>query len=309
MIRPLREGDEAGIASLFAEVFGQPLALSTWRWKYLRGDETPPVMVGEEDGRIVCHYGAIRSTLVAEGVPQTAYAIVDVMCERRHQGRGIFRRAAGEFFARFCEGGRAALIYGFPGERHRRLGEILLGYTPIAPVYEVAKELSTTPAHWPAEVWRGLEIPEDWDERWRRIEPRFPLITRRDRATLEWRFARRPDRQYRILHLRDEPGIAIVGLEGENAYLMEFLFERTVTPVTRMRLLVAAEIVAGESGARRLIGWFPAFAAETELLLGPGGFRGAEADHRVETRFFARRYPAEWLAQSFYYSLGDYDVH
>lgn len=309
MIRAARAGDETGIASLFGEVFGQSLSLSTWRWKYLRGDEPPPVMIGEEDGRIVCHYGAVRATLMTEGVASTAYAIVDVMCARRYQGRGIFRRAAREFFARYCEGGRAALIYGFPGERHRRLGEILLGYTPVAPVYAVTKELSTPPVRWPAEVWRGLDIPEDWDARWARIEPRFHLVTRRDRETLEWRFARRPDRQYRILHLRDEAGFAVIGLEGETAYLMEFLCERAVTPLTRMRLLVATEIAAVEGGARRLIGWFPPFATETAFLRGPGGFRGAEADHRVETRFFARSYPADWLNDNFYYSLGDYDVH
>lgn len=306
-VRFYRPGDEAGIVALFREVFASELAIGTWRWKYLRGEEPAPVVLGEDDGRIVCHYGGIRSTLVADGEESVAYAIVDVMCERLHQGRGIFRRAAKRFFETFCEG-RAALIYGFPGERHRRLGEILLGYRPVAPVFRLSRSLGGPCARWPAEIVRAVDLPEDWDDRWARIEPRFRLVNRRDRSTLSWRYVDRPDRTYRILLARDHAALAVVGLEGETAYLMELVAEPETSPLALARLVVAAELAAAEGGAATLVGWFPAFARESEILRACG-YAGEAADHRVEIRFFERSFDLEWMAASFYYSLGDYDVH
>jgi hypothetical protein len=306
-IRLYRPGDEAGIVALFREVFASELAIPTWRWKYLRGVEPAPVVVGEDGGRIVCHYGGIRSTLVADGEETIAYAIVDVMCERLHQGRGIFRRAAKRFFEAFCEG-RAALIYGFPGERHRRLGEILLGYRPVAPVHRLSRSLAGPQPHWPAEVLRPAAIPEDWDARWARIEPRFRLVNRRDRETLSWRYVERPDRTYRVLVARDHAALAVVGLEGSSAYLMELVAEPETSAIALARLVVAAELAAAEGGATTLAGWFPAFARESGILLA-AGFVGEPADHRVEIRFFERSFDPDWMAGSFYYSLGDYDVH
>src|SRR5262245_31848778 len=124
IIRSYQPGDEEGIVRLFATVFHHPLSLASWHWKYRRGGEPPPVYVSEEDGRSVCHYGALCQGLLWDGKVVLGWDIVDVMCHPRYQGRGLFRRAAQEFIARLGEQ-QGALIYGFPGERHRRLGERL----------------------------------------------------------------------------------------------------------------------------------------------------------------------------------------
>ena len=306
IIRSYQPGDEEGIVRLFATVFHHPLSLASWQWKYRRGGEPPPVYVAEEGGRIVCHYGALCQRLSWEGEVVLGWDIVDVMCHPRYQGRGLFRRAAQAFIARLGEQ-QGALIYGFPGERHRRLGERLIGYEPVAPVYKVQKPLVPGPRPFPAGVIVLRTVPREWDRQWYLLEKRFGLVARRDRQLLSWRYGERPGKRYRLLTIPGVPALAVVGFESEKAYLMEFVLEEGDTAAARL-LLMAVESLCGVEGAETLEGWFAPFAWECGFLTGAGGFTGVEAENYFECRVFDSRLRPSWLADHFYYSLGDYDV-
>ena len=306
IIRAYQPGDEESLIRLFATVFHHELPLAVWQWKYLRDGEPPPVYVAEEGGQIVCHYGALRQQLFWEGTAVLGWDIVDVMCHARYQGQGLFRRAAQAFIAQLCEQG-GALICGFPGERHRRLGERLIGYEPIAPVYKVHKDILRNPVPFPAGVVVLPRVPNEWNEHWQLLERRFGMVAKRDHHTLTWRYVERPSKRYRLLSIPGVPALAVVGFESERAYLMEFLLEEENTAVARA-LLLAVESLCSAEGAETLEGWFPRFAWECGFLTGTGGCTGAVADNYFECRLFDSRLRASWLAEHFYYSLGDYDV-
>ncbi|MGH7898341.1 MAG: GNAT family N-acetyltransferase [Candidatus Binatia bacterium] len=306
VIRPYCAGDEQAILQLFRTVFQRELSLDAWRWKYQRNGEPPPVFVAEEEGQLVCHYGALREPLIWEGEERRAWNIVDVMCHPRYQGRGLFRKAAKAFIRRLCEN-RGLLIYGFPGERHRKLGELVIGYEPIAPVYRLRKPVPEVIPPLPGEVIVDGPLPVDWDARWSRLEARFAMVCRRDRHHLGWRYLVHPSKRYRLLTVRQKAAFSVVGIEGEKAYLMEFLLE-SEEPAEAARLLAAVESIARSEGASEIEGWFAPFAWESRFLAGPGGFSGDHAAHYVECQLFDPRLSAAWLAENFYYSLGDYDV-
>ncbi|NOT53385.1 MAG: GNAT family N-acetyltransferase [Deltaproteobacteria bacterium] len=306
IIRAYQPGDEKGLIRLFATVFHQELSLAVWQWKYLRANEPPPMFVAEEDGEIVCHYGAIRQDLRWEGQSGVGWDSVDTMCHPRYQGRGLLRRTLAAFIQSYGEG-QSLLIYGFPGERHRRLGERLLRYEPIVPVYKVRKEILRNPVPFPAGVVVLPKVPNEWDDHWRLLERRFGMIAKRDHGTLTWRYVRRPSKRYRLLSIPGIPALAVVGFESERAYFMEFLLEEGNTAAARV-LLQAVESLCGAEGAETLEGWFPRFAWESGFLTGTGGFLGATADNYFECRLFEPGLRAAWLAEHFYYSLGDYDV-
>lgn len=306
IIRPYRSGDEQGIARLFEAVFQKSLSLDEWRWKYRRGGVSPPAFIAEEDGEIVCHYGALQQRVFWRGEARWIWNIVDVMCHPRHQGRGIFRRTAKAFLEAICVG-RGLLIFGFPGERHRKLGEIVLGYEPVAPVFRVRKVIAREPRSMGPEALPPPGLPADWDMRWRRLATRFEFICPRDREFLSWRYLSRPANRYRVVTLPDEAALAVVGLASDRTTLMEFLVEHP-EPARASRLLSAAEAVAREQGNGDLEGWFARFAWETDFLVGAGGFEGVNADHYLECQLFEKALTARWLSENFYYSLGDYDV-
>ncbi|MBI3301258.1 MAG: hypothetical protein HYZ72_04170 [Deltaproteobacteria bacterium] len=199
-------------------------------------------------------------------------------------------------------------MYGFPTERHRRLGELLVGYEPVARVHKVHKVVPPAVSGDPGRGAVELDVlPQDWDTHWQRLEGGFDLVNRRDRAYLTWRYLVRPGKRYRLMTVPGAAALAVVGIEQGKAYLMEFLAERGDAQLAH-HLLIAVETVARAEGVAEIEGWFPAFAWESRFLSGPGGFTVAAAENWLECRLFDRRLSAGWLAEHFYYSLSDFDV-
>ncbi|MGE0684067.1 MAG: GNAT family N-acetyltransferase [Candidatus Binatia bacterium] len=307
VIRSYRAGDEQGICRLFSTVFQLELPLAVWRWKYLRDGNPPPVFVAEEDGQIICHFGAIRQRLVWQDTEGWGFDSVDTMVHPHQQGRGLFRRTVQAFMRELCEG-QSWFMYGFPTERHRRLGELLVGYEPIARVYRLHKATSLLgPAHENRETAFDM-LPLDWDVQWQRLEPQFDLVNRRDRAFLVWRYWMRPGKRYRFVTVLGEPVLAVVGINKGKASLMEFLVEPENIVLARA-LLAGVEAILQDERVSDVEAWFPAFTWESRFLRDLGGFAAEEAEHWLECRLFDRRFSAVWLAEHFYYSLSDFDVY
>ena len=307
IIRGYRPGDEAGICRLFSTVFHLELPLAVWRWKYLRGENPPPVFVVEEDGQIICHFGAIRQRLVWRGIEGWGFDSVDTMAHPLQQGRGLFRRTVQAFMRELCEG-HSWFMYGFPTERHRRLGEILVGYEPVARVHTLWKTGSSL-VSLPGNFEVAFDVlPLDWDMQWRQLETRFGIVNRRDRAFLVWRYWLRPGKRYRFVTILGASALAVVGIERRKAYLMEFLVEPENTVLARA-LLAGVEAILNAERIPEIEGWFPAFTWESHFLVRDGKFTAHEADNWLECRLFDRRFSAAWLAQHFYYSLSDFDVY
>lgn len=122
------EAEDADAVRLFAQVFGHPMSIEHWRWKYqhapLRG------MLLRRDGEAVAFYGGMPRPVQG---PKRVHAVVqngDVMV--RPDERAIFTRrgalySVGQaYISRFIGPGRPfEFAYGFPSERHFRLGEKL----------------------------------------------------------------------------------------------------------------------------------------------------------------------------------------
>ena len=89
---------------------------------------------------------------------------------------------------------------------------------------------------------------------------------------------------------------------------MEFLVEAGDAELAR-RLLSGVEAIIQAERASEIEGWFPPFTWESQWLCRIGGFTAEEAEHWLECRLIDRRLSAAWLAEHFYYSLGDFDVY
>ncbi|MSQ47158.1 MAG: GNAT family N-acetyltransferase [Deltaproteobacteria bacterium] len=305
VIRTYQPGDEGGILRLFATVFQSEVSLEAWRWKYLREGNPPPVVVAEENSEIVCHMAALRQRVLWQGQEVIAWDSVDTMCHPRFQGRGLFKRTI-QAFMREWGTGRSAFLYGFPTERHKRLGELLVGYEPVARVYRLHHEVAPA-ATIPAAIVTDV-LPPHWDEHWRKLARRFAMIPQRDHAHLRWRYLARPDRHYRFVTIPMAPALAVVALQPGKAALMEFLVDHE-DPTLSHLLLAGVEGVAREAGVPLIEAWFPRFSWEQEFLCAASGYSGGESEHWLECRLFDQRLSASWLAEHFFYSLGDFDVY
>jgi hypothetical protein len=307
IIRAARVDDEAGILRLFARVFQSEMPAEVWRWKYLREPDVLPAFVAEDNGEIVCHYGTIRQRIAWHGQEHFAWDAIDVMAHPRKQGRGLFRQTIQAFMRKVCEG-QGLFLYGFPTERHKRLGELLVGYEPVARVHKVSKSLAVTSvATAPPSVVYDV-LPLNWDTSWQEIQKQFEIVARRDRAYLSWRYLARPRRRYRLVTVPAAPALAIVGVQSGSARLMEFLAPAHDERLAQ-QLLAGAEYVAREEGAESMEGWFPTFSWQCQFLCAATQYHADDTEHWLECRVFDRRISAAWLAEHFYYSFGDFDVY
>lgn len=298
-IRPTRAEDIPALSDLFEEVFGERRPEALWRWKYFENPRGTTSMVCSAGGRIVAHCGGVPVRFRDFGQEYVALQSVDFMSSGRYSGGmgrgGVFVRTAERFFAAYCGPSTIPLVYGFPGERHRILGERLLGYKPVEPVGELRLEPEgdgVTP-----EPLRRRDLP---------FFGRIPidLGAIRDPRYLAWRYLEHPTHHYGTISVRRPLGLgtqiaAVVRQDAPSLMVMEIagrFSKGNVTALARALGRVGKPVVCWGPPAH------PAFR-----LLAESGFRSTLRDHWIEFRSFTQRQTPR--TGHLYYTLGDYDVH
>lgn len=299
VIRTPTVEDTEALSSLFREVFAQERDPSVWRWKYFGRPEYAS-KVFEVGGRIVAHCGGVAVEVRDGAARYGALQSTDFMSSPNYAGGlaggGVFVRTVRAFYAEYCESGRFPMLYGFPGERHRVLGERLLGYRPIELVGELRLAASDCGA--------SLEL-EDIDEKILRFltHAEFGFGAVRDCDYLRWRYVEHPRHRYQAVVLRGLlgrlRGALIVREDGDELFLFEMRLPQKESDVERL-------FDRAKKHGRTIRCWLPPSSADAERLM-RHSFVKVDRDHYFETRFFNGR-PAPRPGE-FHYTLGDYDVY
>jgi len=206
---------------------------------------------------------------------------------------GVFVRTVRGFFEAYCGPGLASLVYGFPGERHRLLGESLLGYRPVEPVTEWSLPTS-------GEGGEIIPFASADARRWK--SGNFAVGAERDAHYLTWRYANHPEHEYGVVTFRRwlrTEARALVRHTPEALFVME------------LEGKVDASTLAGLSRKLSVLGvpvkFWGSAAAKLATLLAGCGWTAQQRDHWIECRFFIDR-SAPTIGE-IYYTFGDYDVH
>lgn len=270
-------GDEAALLALFARAFGHEMPPAQWRWKYAGLD--PIGTLVRRDGRPVAFYGGMPREIRLQGAPATAVQIGDVMVEPAERGlltrHGAFFLAASSFAERSVGPGRPyALAFGFPSERHTRLGERLGLYARVDEVLE---------ASWPAIPARPgllhrtrpltLEQLDTVNMLWRKMADRLTgvAIAVRNGSHIRHRFLEHPTITYLSLLVRQRVtgtaiGVVVVRDHGEPGIE---LVDVVAPPESFVALVAVARRVAGRLGRRRVFGWMTPRTADSFRLSSP----------------------------------------
>lgn len=262
------------IRTLFAQVFGHSMSDALWRWKY---DAGRGIATGtrDEQGRLLAHYGGTARALQVNGVAVSAVQLGDVMVAAQARGilsrRGPFATAATAFLQHHIGSPSAyALGFGFPNQRHTRLGEKLGLYNALGNV----QELSWTCEKTRTSLFFGADshsTPLDWSDArtddllnglWRALsqDARGFVIPRRDAPWWRHRFANHPEGPYRCWWVHGRWSRRLLGAialrpggqPGANWEILDLL-----GPTKHWRaMLCAARFLAQQGEADRLTGWF-----------------------------------------------------
>jgi hypothetical protein len=317
-IRRFRSGDETAINDGFNAVFGMNRSLEEWRWKFQDGPEGRWIMLAvADDGSVCAHYGAVPVRMRVGEHSIRAGQPVDVFT-RPAARRGLaaartLKATVDRFFAEFGHRDRLALLFGFPGQRHLRLGLARLGYEQMPPL--------------PVRLWvRGTGRRGSWlhrhrvtrgfdrraaDELWSRAAGRYGAAVIRDGEWLERRYTRHPGLDY--LHLAATRGGTV------HAWCVA----RIGAPVTAVadllwdgedgRALAALDRAVGEAareaGAATLSMWLMGDPAAERTMSDLGWRAGPHPDGlAMVARSFDPRIDPASLPGRVYVTMGDSDL-
>jgi hypothetical protein len=261
-VADLGPSDAADVIALHRRVFGTDIDAAWYRWKYAGA---PAAGVRDEDGRLIAHCGGIPRRLVAAGRTIAALQIGDVMVEPRARGwltrRGPFFQVSRHLYASQVGAGRPyELAFGFPNERHLRLGVSLGLMYDGGPVLALEWPAGPAPGSRCSRIGfeaRALDrlAGRAWSAMRRGLGHR--VAGSRDAAYLRWRYGERPGHDYAMHAVRTGWRRALAGLivlrreSAERMAWLDWIGPPEMLPVGA----AAARSCAAAAGARSLAAW------------------------------------------------------
>ncbi len=306
-IRATEPEDLPGLSALFESRFGRPFSEAEWTWKYrhLPGEGRSWVAApGPPGAEILAHGGALRLAARWHGGQGGIWQLVDwVAAERQPHLRPPLVHLGRTLLADLPAEGDAPWIFGFPSDRHFRLGQRVFGYRPLAEIAPLDGEVASA-AEGHEISWSDV-APDDSVEIWIATGGGFGVV--RSAAFLNWRYHARPERYYRVylLEASGARGLVVAAFGVRAAQLAELWLPPG--PDWRASLAgIAADLAS--AGIERWTAWPPAGRPDladafAELGLAPTaeriilGCRGRQdGPDPVES------------AAGFFYAMGDYDL-
>ncbi|HEY0513824.1 MAG TPA: hypothetical protein VGH73_18085 [Thermoanaerobaculia bacterium] len=312
-IRSALPADLPALAAFFADRFGHPWTPEEWIWKYrsLPGEARSLVAV-DAAGTILAHGGALCLPARRREGEVGIWQLVDWAGTARRRGlRPPLVELGRSLLADLPREGDAPWIFGFPSERHFRLGERAFGYRPLAAFEELAGPLPREPVPAGVTIAAG-DTCGDWAEAaW---EACGIDGIRRSADFLNWRYYARPHRYYRVYRLASGTveGLAVFAyVVGGEAWAAELWLPREGEWYPSL-LAVAADLRA--AGLQQWRFWPPPPDLRLDSTLAALGLRPTS-----ERRFVGCRGrtdgggspdPADPVAaaRGFFYAMGDYDL-
>lgn len=321
-VRAYREGDEFACLSLFRDAFPNAhMSVEVWRWKHLRNPlgRSHMAVAFSPGGLALAHAAVVPLAGRVLGQDCVVGQLVDAMSHPRHRGvlggRGAFIRTVRALRRRTTEAG-VSFVFGFPNERHLRLGKLVLGYNPLSPPASYVRLLDSglrrrfrSDAHRIRPVSRfGAEA----DALWHRSRNDYPSAVSRDSAYLNWRYCDCPIRPYQAFALEENgrwQGWAVVSVERSVARLVDMLVLGT-TPIEATEALIRSSLRwAATKRARYCETWLSPHSTLRPALLRAGFQRKRQWADDMAAMTLRSGLELKNIADTFYFQMGDADAY
>ncbi|MBX6424244.1 hypothetical protein [Thermosulfurimonas sp. F29] len=231
LVRPYYEGDESAILEGWKRAFGKEMSPEEWRWKYA---ECPGgfrcLLCLSENGEVAVHYAAQVYPAVFRGERILGLHLTDTFSVPAYRWaiggkHGLLVKVGLYFLKTYLESfpveenfrlpdtaPKAAFHYGFPGERHFRLGALLLHYRRFGPgtayliwrpgdLTDHPPETTGISALRSQDLWARDRAIEDL---WLFIEREYrPFMVMRDWRYFWWRYLASPPGRRYVFFLRE----------------------------------------------------------------------------------------------------------
>ncbi|MEO8274908.1 MAG: hypothetical protein ABI639_01740 [Thermoanaerobaculia bacterium] len=325
-VRDYAAGDEVAIQSAFTRAFGVERSLAEWRWKFRASPlGSRIVLTFDAGGELVCQYAALQVAAVWGGEPVVAAQIVDVFSLRRKSlgpRGGPFLQTLERFLAACAQPDGVAFVYGFPGERHQRVGTVAGRYFAPVPLERLRCSLVSSNAAVSAlasPLLRSPDLARVWiaegfdasaaDRLWNRCAGRYPFATVRDAGWTRWRYQDHPAARYAQFSVRrgGEPRAwGVLSCVGETARWVDLLWDGE----RREDLHALAAMMGNRAAARGCSSmevWVRGDAPALAALRSVGFATEPEPFLHLSAISFDVRIGVPQVLSDFYLTMGDSD--
>ncbi len=311
-------------STLWNAAFGRPLDPHIRRWKF----ENNPfgmlmTLCYAENGDLVACFGGIPYSALYHGHLIRILHAVDNMSHPKYRGvlsgrKGLFVQVVEHFLAHQAPSSQICFIYGYPGERHYRLGHLMLGYKPLPGSLHAmsANHHKMKMKYYP--LWRIVEeIPdaEDLETLSRCASHSLAFSVLRNAVFFQWRFLQHPCGAYRVWTCRRAwqrqlRGYAVWRAMDGEAILVDLFWDGSEAALKALIGRSCADLVS--KGITSLQAWVPQRAYLPEMFHALGFRQAQEALHIVPAYVQRPLSPVlfpEEAAQSFYGTMADADLY
>jgi len=324
IIRPFEPEDEPGVLALWREAFGRDMSYDIWRWKYRDNPFGRQIMLClHEDATPVVMFACLPYPALCQGKRLWVSHAVDNMSHPRFRGtisgrRGLFVRTAEAFFQTYAGPGKSTFVYGFPGQRHYRLGQLLLDYMQlqggIAYLEAETEKIRCNPKMFSGRLRTVKPDHTAFDRIMRRAAREYSFCVQRDAKFMHWRFGLHPECTYELWMLFSfaalrPKGFVAFRVQGDHADAVDMLLNPDLLEVRDFWSRLAHKLA--RRGIRKIRTWLPGNHILTQHLCACGFVLKPEPFGFVPSavgKTFYSDLPFDWCTENIFYTMADGDV-
>lgn len=319
--RPYEETDEEGVLRMWESAFGHSLHPDIWRWKYRDNPIGRQMVICiTESGEPVTLYSGIPYIMNHEGREIRVTHLMDNMSHPLYRfpvsGRtGLYNLTIRHFISLYGWPGPSSAVFGFPGERHFRLGKLQFNYRQLNSGMIYLQGSVADLNYGNRSIWRKTEPVEQSGEVFNSLQEKlrgyYPLAVIRDEKFIRWRYFSHP-----VFHYKVYIGKSIWG--GIRSYVV-FRFDQEMATIVDIftpdsaaelnALLAGAEEDLRRAGCSRIQTWLPSDHFSV-LHMKETGFRVFPEPLGIipTTVIYNPELHYEYVNQRLFYTMGDGDL-
>ncbi len=321
VFRPYRITDEDKALKLWEAAFNQQADRKIWRWKF---HNCP---FGRQS--MLCFNRHEEPVAMFAGIPYPANwdgrdifmtHMIDNMShpnyrQLRAERKTLFMKNVACYFKTYENSPKLLYIYGFPGIKHFKLGNLMLQYSPIKPgVQYLESEIQNKKELLPSagEETTILKKPvHRFDQMWEEASPHYPFAVKRNHAFIKWRFYDHPTNDYQLVVLKspDEKILAYASLLASEDCAT--IVDIVVKPdrIHLKKILHKIMAICDDQNIKTIRTWLPKQHFLTEMLMADGFNPFPEPLGIIPAqRSFSYNLQYAFTSKSIFYTIGDTDL-
>lgn len=323
-IRPWQPGDETAILAAFNRCFPSRRTVEEWRRIYLDAPDGAEIMLClAPTGELAAHYAATVHRALCDGSEVRVMMMRDAFTLPAYRGvrqgrRALLSMVYGQILSSLTGPGRIVLGYGFPNQRHYRIGQLLMQYRPFANWWRgqcllahdertVRRRTLTSPLT----VREVAGFDDAFDRLWRRAAGRYRFALIREARFLNWRFADTPKRSYWRFACApfmspELSGYLVFAAHNELAWLVDWHLPGSPAACLAFWQEVAARLWS--RGVRRVETWCAGAAPDLSSLTQLGFTAVPRHEHFPSYSSYDPQLDPAWVEDHFHYNMADSDL-